>query len=120
MGQYFLIVDLDKKEFVNPHVLGMGRKLCDIPLGKSWGILPYLLTNVEEWSNETPSKKLVWVGHWAKDKIVYLGDYEDPQLASRVEETFKDISWDVRDEYEQFFDLQLPKSDLPRLGDVEK
>lgn len=43
MGQYFLLMNFDKKEVVNPWDLGGGAKLWEWCASKTAGVIPYLL-----------------------------------------------------------------------------
>lgn len=43
MGQYFLLMNFDKKEVVNPWDLGGGAKLWEWCANKTAGVIPYLL-----------------------------------------------------------------------------
>lgn len=66
MGQYFLFVNLDKKEYIHPHKMNDGLKLgehanCIVAL--------YLLTQ----TGEPPFQP----GRWAGDRIVCQGAYAD-------------------------------------------
>lgn len=78
MDQYWRIVNVDKKEFLNPYALDSGAKL--------W----------EQLANECPSKALMIlvanmpvsrgggdladnevIGRWAGDRIIMVGDYAE-------------------------------------------
>ena len=104
MGQYFIIVNLDKKEYIEPRLL----KLWEICANNDVRILPYLLaTNnpdgtdlmrsfkmrPEEVREKHPDwepvyynerygytiakKKTEYFGRWCGDRIAVVGDYAD-------------------------------------------
>jgi hypothetical protein len=80
MGQYHLTVNLDKKEFLMPHKLGVGLKLRE-QLGSS-DSTPEALFILLACSNgygggdlqDTQNKM---VGRWGGDKIAVVGDYAE-------------------------------------------
>lgn len=111
MGQYFFIVNLDKKEFLHPHKLGMGLKLWEICINKGCGVIPYLLRKSSSMGGGDIDEleTFPYAGHWAGDRIVVVGDYDKSNLFQTAEENYKDISLEVRDEYEKFLGEPLNK-----------
>lgn len=86
MGQYHILVNLTRKEFVNPQSLGLGLK--QVEHINEIGRVIYLLTMVP-----TPrgggdmlpevNDNFVFVGSWLGDKIAIVGDYScDKDLPS--------------------------------------
>jgi len=85
MGQYYYIVNLDKRECLNPHKLGDGWKLLEFGCSQDGTMtaLAILLADgngrgggdlhIDEQSPAAPI-----VGSWAGDRIVVAGDYADP------------------------------------------
>jgi len=106
VGQYFIIVNLDKKEYIKPAVL----KLWEICANNDCRILPYLLaTNNQdgtglmkavkgeldeikkkidlhkykilhynkEYKYAIVEKRLKYFGRWCGDRIAVVGDYAD-------------------------------------------
>jgi hypothetical protein len=110
MGQYFVLVNLDKREYLHPHKLGMGLKLYEICANKGAGVLPYLLRKSSGNGGGDVNLRTEWAGHWAGDRIVVIGDYDESGLYQKVQEPtllneeieYKDISLEVREEYEKF------------------
>lgn len=102
MGQYFYIVNLDKKEFLHPHKFGDGLKLWEIGCS-SMGTLAGL-TLLLGTSSGIDSEL---AGRWAGNRIAIIGDYdESPEFGGIYnkcgldEETnqpgeYEDISYDV-------------------------
>lgn len=110
MGQYHLIVNLDKREFLYPHEFGDGFKLMEF--GQSAGGTLTALTILLAASNgrgggdfqDTTTSLEHRPGCWAGDRIAIIGDYfeeEDVEglsaedmadLWSEDPETWTDIS----------------------------
>lgn len=68
MGQGFVLANLDKKEFVSPHDLGLGYKLGEFGTPKR-NFAGSLVDLASELTAEG--------GEWHGDRVVYLGDYGD-------------------------------------------
>ena len=100
MGQYWIPVNLDKKEFVDPHMLGSGGKLCEqlgthpatgaalvilcaaMPESRGSGDLDRDLCKPEGYSVIAAET----IGRWAGDRIALVGDYaEDSDLPEQFE-----------------------------------
>jgi len=96
MGQYFIVVNLDKKEFIHPHKFGDGLKLLEFGCS-SHGTLTALALLLRK-SNEGGGgdlrefEKCDLVGSWAADKIVIIGDYDESALYDEAQKNFRDIS----------------------------
>jgi len=77
MGQYYVAVNLDKKEYVNPHRVGVGMKLWEQMANHP--STPELLYALLACSNgrgvSGDLKNHDYIGRWAGDRIVVLGDY---------------------------------------------
>lgn len=80
MGQYWIPVNLDKKEFIHPHRLGTGLKLWEQlanPLGTGAALIilqaamPYPRGGGDLNTHEGV------VGRWAGDRVVLIGDYAE-------------------------------------------
>jgi len=98
MGQYWYVVNLDKKEFVHPHKLGTGLKLWEqVASHPSTGsALLILCAAMPEQrgggdlglsSDDDPKYEKIarrTIGRWAGDRIALVGDYaEDSDLPKR-------------------------------------
>jgi len=63
MGEYFRIVNLDKKEYIDPHECEGGVKFWEVVVNpKMPQLLAYILNNYD--------------GIWAGDRITIIGDYD--------------------------------------------
>lgn len=111
MGQYWVAVNLDKKEFISPHKLGTGAKIGE-QLGSEMGSALIILTAAmrerrgggdfdldsnyygpERTMQHSGSAPVVeeynvvarrTIGRWAGDRVAMVGDYaEDSDLPAR-------------------------------------
>ena len=108
MGQYFYIVNLDKKEFLHPHKLGSGLKFWEILSTHVPQVLVYLLRQ----SNESGGGDITegkTNGRWAGDRIVVVGDYDQSNLVEIANKEYEDISLIVREDFENLGDFPLDK-----------
>ena len=106
MGQYFKIVNLDKREYLDPHKLGMGLKLYEICANRGSGVLPFLLRKSDETGGGDIHKDYRYAGRWAGDRIVVIGDYDSSKLYDQLD-SYTDISNEVRREFEDFIEEKL-------------
>jgi hypothetical protein len=103
MGQYYLIVNLDKKQFLHPHKCGDGLKLLEFGASAN-GTLTALAVLLADGNNrgggDLHSDHPV-IGSWAGDRIVIAGDYADKgkftgdparSLYRVADEEYQDIS----------------------------
>ena len=107
MGQYYTIINLDKKELLYPHMFGDGMKLMEMGCS-SHGTLCALAILLADGNGRgggdfdaEKSKYANLVGSWAGDRIVIAGDYgddgkfgapKDQNIHSFANDTFTDIS----------------------------
>lgn len=79
MGQYHMIVNLTKKQFLHPHKFGEGLKLmefgCDA-MGVLTGLTILLADSNDRGGGDFRVEDPL-VGSWAGDRIVITGDYGD-------------------------------------------
>ena len=118
MGQYHVLVNLDKQEVVSPHGLGLGLKQYEHN-GEFNGTLAdamYILTMTSPGRGGGDYPVTGVSGRWAGDRVVVLGDYtEDADLpnipnASKIygqSEFFEDITDLVADAFEQVFRVKV-------------
>ena len=93
MGQYFLVVNTTKKEFLHPHKFGHGLKFlefateqCGVMLG-----LAHLLAQSSE--GVTHDDKEI-TGRWIGDQVLIVGDYDESGIFDKASEgnDYTDIS----------------------------
>ena len=80
MGQYYLIVNVDKGEYLNPHRFGDGLKLLEFgPSGSGTmtGLAVLLADGNGRGGGDLGSDHPI-IGSWAGNRIVVAGDYADP------------------------------------------
>lgn len=139
MGQYHILVNLTKKQFVHPHRIGNGLKLREQvgwEYSTSTALVMLLAASNGRGGGDFHSSSPL-VGSWAGDSIAFIGDYaESDDLAGVDAPTvynqcdsgkFRDISEQVRDMMAQEFDihykgdgwLSIEKGPAPKKGWVE-
>jgi hypothetical protein len=110
MGQYYRIVNLDKKELLNPYTFGDGAKLLEFGssgTGMMCGLAILLADGNNRGGGDLRSENEI-IGSWAGDRVVVAGDYADDgkflgeftqelnqTLYWYAEENFTDISGKV-------------------------
>ena len=77
MGQYWHVVNLDKKEVLHPHDLDQGLKFLEFaPGGAVMFALATLVAAPESMgAGGGDAERNEWTGRWAGDRIVIVGDY---------------------------------------------
>ena len=90
MGQYHMPCNLDKREFLNPHVLGDGLKLLEFACsaeGTMTGLALLLAVSngrgggdLQVANNERANLlESHIIGRWAGDRLAIIGDYHEPE-----------------------------------------
>ena len=94
MGQYFIIVNLDKKEYLHPHKFNDGLKLLEFGCSSCGTLtaLTLLLRKSNESGGGDISIENDLIGSWAENRIVIIGDYDESKLYNKAQEEYKDIS----------------------------
>jgi hypothetical protein len=82
MGQYHLLVNSDKKEYVNPRDLGFGAKqlehvgfIGDLPLAQYWLTICSVNRGGGDFGITAFNEHVL--GRWAGDRVFILGDYTE-------------------------------------------
>lgn len=104
MGQYFVIVNLDKKECIHPHSMSCGAKLWEICANNICRVLPFLLRQSNEGGGGDIQKDYKHAGRWANDRIVVVGDYDESKLYEEAS-TYRDIGKEIRAEFNDFIEV---------------
>lgn len=106
MGQYHIVVNIDKEQILDPHKFGSGLKLMEFGNdGQSilTGLAVLLADSNGRGGGDLKSDKPI-VGSWAGDRIVIAGDYGDDgkwiedlkrNLYQHADENYADISNEV-------------------------
>jgi hypothetical protein len=106
MGQYFIVVNEDKREWIHPHRFGDGMKFWEF-CGSSYGLLAGLAVLLRksseggggDWAGYSAppgafSRHPV-VGSWAGDRVSIVGDYDKGTLYADAMDSYRDVSFDV-------------------------
>lgn len=81
MGQYWIPVNLDKKEYIEPHKLACGLKLWEQLANEGVGLLDIDVPEARGGGDLDPNPI---IGRWAGDRIAIVGDYaEDSDLPAK-------------------------------------
>lgn len=79
MGQYYYIINLDKKQYLHPHRFGDGLKLLEFGCSGN-GTMTALAILLADGNNrgggDLHSDNPI-IGSWAGDRIIIAGDYAD-------------------------------------------
>ena len=78
MGQYYRIVNLDKKEFLSPYKLDSGAKAWE-QLANIWpgrALVTLVLSSPEQRGGGDLGEDEI-IGRWAGDRIIMVGDYAE-------------------------------------------
>ena len=118
LGQYYMIVNLDKKELLHPHKLGSGLKLWEIAASNLSRILVLLLQDSDgrgggDGDIDDPMISEI-CGRWAGDRIAIVGDYDGKDIYGQIcheddehyDPEWVDISFPVRFAYEKWIDCE--------------
>ena len=134
MGQYYKIVNVKKKQYLNPHTFGDGAKLMEFSMSAS-GVLAGLAILLADGNNrgggDLCSENEI-IGSWSGDNIVIAGDYADNgkflpvdkidlNLYGVASEEGEDISLKVLDALfdDSFFFDVFRKNNSWKTGDVK-
>lgn len=102
MGQYFMIVNVDKGEYIHPHRFGQGLKLGEFsgaPDSVGQALLALTADGNQGAFGDLPAHPVL--GSWAGDRVVTAGDYaangthgapEDTNVYGHAQAAFKDVS----------------------------
>lgn len=87
MGQYFVLVNLSRREFVHPYSLGdllKLREMANTPAGIGVAMMILTACSSGRGGGDFPGDPVV--GRWAGDRIALVGDYaEDGDLPAEFE-----------------------------------
>lgn len=96
MGQYFKIVNEDKKEIVDPWKINGSAKFLEWLYSKQARVLVWLLRKSDGDGggdiHEAEREKYKTLGRWAGDRISLVGDYDSSGLYDKATKKYTDIS----------------------------
>ena len=103
MGQYFLVLNLDKRQYLHPHCFGDGLKLLEFGSsaeGTLTGLTLLLRKSTEGGGGDWDGSHEI-VGTWAGDRSAIVGDYDESGLYEQAHEEWHNISHHVLDAMKQ-------------------
>lgn len=112
MGQYYLIANLDKREYLHPHKLGSGLKLWEIAASDLSRSLILLLQDSDGRGggdgNIDDPVIAEFCGRWKNNRLAIVGDYDSKDIYHQCEDEseWKDISFPLRYAYEKWIDYE--------------
>jgi hypothetical protein len=114
MGQYYLVVNVDKREFLHPHKLGDGLKLMEFGNSSDGTMLALALLladgcgrgggDYHAKKGATPDTSLI--GRWKGDRIVIAGDYAAPGFTPKPAEWSKEQRARLKELFSEGVDLE--------------
>lgn len=108
MGQYFKIVNLDKKEYLAPHSF----KWAGGKLNEGWGEINWALNNLlaQGFHPDDGWERDEFLGRWAGDRITIIGDYDESGLYQRLEKDgYKNLSLEIQEYFRQKYEIARQK-----------
>ena len=120
MGQYHAIYNLDKKEYVYPHDIGLGAKQWEhTGTIASLSDVLYILTTCSpmrgggDFIDERPDGN--FIGRWVGDRCVVIGDYAEqgdiPGFDMSTLDSFTSISDVVREGIEAIYAIKIEEGE---------
>ena len=122
MGQYHILVNVDKREMVEPWDLALGSKQWEhtgdfrYPLVGSLADAMYILTMTSPNRGGGDLPQTTISGNWAGDRVMIVGDYTEDsdlpaeflgaQLYETALDSYTNISPMVRDAFTTVFGIQ--------------
>jgi len=112
LGQYHLLINQSRREYVCPWCLDNGAKLWEWCANHIAGVLPYLLrkSSGTGGGDVADPHACQYAGRWAGDCVELVGDYDQSGDFETAFEEFQNISAGLAAEYNEFIqceDLQL-------------
>jgi hypothetical protein len=94
MGQYYLLANISKREYIHPHRLGAPAKLVEIAFDRRVAGVLLAATAIADRTLDYP-----FVGRWAGDQVIVVGDEMNWVYVSHlIEEGRIDIpSWMINE-----------------------
>ena len=83
MGQYFIVANTTKKEFLHPHKFGEGLKFMEFTVGDS-GVMHGLAHLLAQSSAGIAIDDSEITGRWIGDNVVIVGDYDNSGIYNKA------------------------------------
>lgn len=115
MGQYYLVCNIDKKQFLHPHKLGDGLKLMEFAASDDGTMLALgllLADGCGRGGGDFHAKKgskpdLDLIGAWKGDRIVIAGDYADVGFIPKPSEWTPEQRAKLKEHFSEGVDVNL-------------
>lgn len=101
MGQYYLVVNKTKKQYLRPHNLNDGAKFMELVGGTTPQVMAFLMVQSDGEGGGDGNRQLSLRGSWAGDNITIVGDYDSSNLYSDAREDYENISLEALEQFEQ-------------------
>tara|TARA_R110002020_G_scaffold232807_2_gene444323 strand:+ start:172 stop:591 length:420 start_codon:yes stop_codon:yes gene_type:complete len=92
MGQYFIAINRDKREWLHPHRFGDGMKFFELTMSGG-GLLAGLAYLLREPEGELAVGAVV--GSWVGDYVSLIGDYHSSHKYHDAMDSYRDVSFPV-------------------------
>lgn len=126
MGQYYIAVNIDKEEYIEPHNLGTGHKMLEM-VPSNFGQLLIYLQSYRERHTGSDFAPTDAEGRWAGDRVVIIGDHSEYYLMFiKLFDEVSDIVGEIYNEaiedepHIQPFDVSEEKRERRRKDEIEK
>jgi hypothetical protein len=122
MGQYHILVNVDKREWVDPWDIALGSKQWEHTSGESWPLVGsladamYILTMTSPARGGGDLPKVDISSRWAGDRVMIVGDYTEDEdlppeflgseLYTTAQNSYTNITDKVRLAFTQIFDIK--------------
>jgi hypothetical protein len=126
VGQYHILVNIDKQEWVDPHGLGLGAKQWEGQVGSEGSLADAMyvltMTSPDSGGGDLPFTEIS--GRWCGDRVLIVGDYTNPdavpgftgadaiyQLATQSPD-YKNITGEVRDAFTKIYEMVFVQENI--------
>lgn len=109
MGQYFILANLDKKEYLSSHMMGSGSK--EIEICANYGLANVAMFMMAMGDTDGGAVR----GRWAGDRVVLVGDYDKSGIYQDIKEEngWTDVSESTLDAFNDFIGMEDRKIHVP-------
>ena len=91
MGQYFIVANTTKQEFLHPHKFGEGLKFMEFTVDEG-GVMHGLAHLLAQSSDGVHIDNPEITGRWIGDNVVIVGDYDESKLFDIAQDCYENIS----------------------------
>ena len=108
MGQYFVLINKTKKQYVCPWCLGGVAKLWEWCAGNHSAVFPYLLRRSSGLGGGDVASPEIYplAGSWVGDEISLVGDYDESHDFDTAFSNYENISVALGEEFNRFINYE--------------